>query len=201
MGFWLFPAVGGLIGWGTNWLAVRLLFFPVHPWRVPGTPWALQGVLPRRRAELTQALAEVVENHLLSTGQVVEALLAPSVRAHFTDGVVRAVLARLSRSLPAFVPRIFGDRIVTYAEQAVRQEVADLLAAEFPALLTQMAERVDIAAMVRERLDALSMEEIEHLLLRLVAREFRAIELLGAILGAVVGLVQAGLVALWDVTV
>ncbi|MBX6377988.1 MAG: DUF445 family protein, partial [Clostridia bacterium] len=58
-----------------------------------------------------------------------------------------------------------------------------------------------IAAMVRERLDALSMEEIEHLLLRLVAREFRAIELLGAILGAVVGLVQAGLVALWDVTV
>ncbi|MBK8801884.1 MAG: hypothetical protein IPN71_07480 [Fibrobacteres bacterium] len=38
--FLLPPIVGALIGWGTNWLALKMLFRPIVPFRLG--PWSIQ---------------------------------------------------------------------------------------------------------------------------------------------------------------
>ncbi len=50
---WLLPFIGAFIGWATNVIAIRMLFRPHRPVRVPMTPLILQGVLPRRHADLS----------------------------------------------------------------------------------------------------------------------------------------------------
>ncbi|NLK52516.1 MAG: DUF445 domain-containing protein, partial [Syntrophomonadaceae bacterium] len=45
----------------TNVLAIRLLFHPRRPYRLPWTQYEIQGLLPKRRMELARDIGQVVE--------------------------------------------------------------------------------------------------------------------------------------------
>ena len=62
--FLIFPVVGALVGWFTNWLAILMLFRPREPVRFFW--WSLQGVIPSRHAQLAERIADTVENNLLT---------------------------------------------------------------------------------------------------------------------------------------
>lgn len=70
--------VAAIIGFGTNLLAIIMLFRPWHEWRflgmkVPLTP----GLIPKRQAEIAEKLGEVVEKHLLTDEGIVSSLNRP----------------------------------------------------------------------------------------------------------------------------
>ncbi|KUO62897.1 MAG: hypothetical protein APF84_13115 [Gracilibacter sp. BRH_c7a] len=61
------PAIGALIGYATNYLAVKMLFRPLHPikigsFRLPFTP----GIFPKRKEQLAKALGQAVGNNLVT---------------------------------------------------------------------------------------------------------------------------------------
>ena len=69
------PLIGAFIGYMTNYIAIRMLFKPLKPWRilgfrVPMTP----GVIPAKRHELAQNIGEMVGEHLLSGPDIRKAL-------------------------------------------------------------------------------------------------------------------------------
>ena len=71
----LVPIVGAIIGYATNWIAVKMLFRPLHEVRVfgiklPFTP----GVIPRGQSRLARAVGKAVEGQLL-TLEVLEGVL------------------------------------------------------------------------------------------------------------------------------
>src|SRR5688500_9597847 len=57
---WYYTAISGLVGFGTNWVAIKML---VHP-RVKVL--GVQGVVPARRLELARSIGETLEEHLIS---------------------------------------------------------------------------------------------------------------------------------------
>ncbi|NPV27094.1 MAG: DUF445 family protein [Firmicutes bacterium] len=48
------PLISALIGWLTNVIAIRLLFRPVEPIKLPLLNYELQGLIPRRQAEIAK---------------------------------------------------------------------------------------------------------------------------------------------------
>lgn len=75
------PAVGALIGFFTNWLAIKMLFRPLEEKRilgvrVPFTP----GILPRERGRIAEALGETVASDLLDESTVSGRLRSPEFR-------------------------------------------------------------------------------------------------------------------------
>ena len=85
------PIIGAIIGYETNWIAVKMLFRPrkevrVFGKRLPFTP----GVIPRGQARLAKAVGNVVETQLLTPEYMGEKLLAKRVLAHDTDGALKA---------------------------------------------------------------------------------------------------------------
>ncbi len=89
------PLVGGVIGYITNWLAVKMLFRPLREWRVfglrvPFTP----GVLPRERGRLAVNLGNTVANELLTPEVVRKRLAEPEFRA-----VVATTIANAARDV------------------------------------------------------------------------------------------------------
>ena len=66
------PAIGGLIGWITNWLAVKMIFRPVKPRRI--LFFRVQGLIGRRQQELAKAIGNVVGNHLVEHKDVIKSL-------------------------------------------------------------------------------------------------------------------------------
>ena len=58
------PLLGAMIGWWTNRLALWMLFRPYRAISILG--WRWQGVIPRRREQLADALARALQEHLLT---------------------------------------------------------------------------------------------------------------------------------------
>jgi len=59
-----------------------------------------------------------------------------------------------------------------------------------------LGEHLDIHAMVRERIEGFDLDRLEEIVHSIAKRELRHIEILGGFLGALIGLVQAGLLHL-----
>lgn len=118
------PVVGAFIGYLTNRVAIRMLFRPLHPWkigglRVPMTP----GVIPSKRHELAQNMGEVVGDHLLTSQEIGKGLQQEVFQGHLynvIDGRVKAILEKDLGSISEVVPEKFsayidmGSRVVTY---------------------------------------------------------------------------------------
>src|SRR5690606_38386156 len=192
----LLPAVGALIGWFTNFIAIRMLFRPRKPVRLFGR-FVLQGVLPRRREEFARVVGETVERDLLPVDELVDSLDLAGYQNQVIDAVIGHVGRRVDQNLPALLPSNVRRMISNYARQAVGNEVA-LVAEEMISRIKEQVRRdVKLAELVRQKMSQLDTERLESIVVRVAATELRAIEVLGAVLGLTIGLVQAALLALW----
>ncbi len=63
----------GLIGWFTNWVAVKMLFKPVKPVNLGF--YKLQGVFPKRQDKLAASIGKMVADELLTTHDIRERVL------------------------------------------------------------------------------------------------------------------------------
>lgn len=83
---WFAVAIGGLVGFATNWVAIKMLFHP----RV--RVFGVQGVVPSRRADLARSVGLTLEEHLIS-GDRMHRLLVGS-------GAVDTAIAKMAEHLP-----------------------------------------------------------------------------------------------------
>ena len=114
------PVVGAFIGYLTNMVAIKMLFRPLHAWRifgmrVPFTP----GVIPSKRDDLAVNIGEMVGEHLLTSKEIGQALTNESFQTHLyglIESRGNALLQRDLGPLPTIVPK--GYQI--YFEVAVK---------------------------------------------------------------------------------
>ena len=108
------PLMGAVIGYATNFVAIRMLFRPLRPKRVlgiqvPFTP----GVIPRQRGQLARSIASVVARELLT---------ADAIRGHLQrpDFAVR-----LREQLAALTAELLGMpvRKLARAVQGARPQI------------------------------------------------------------------------------
>ena len=74
---YLLPFISGLIGWITNWIAVKMLFHPREPLDLK--IFTLQGIFPKRQKVLAEKLGKVVAVELFSFDDIYNAITDPSV--------------------------------------------------------------------------------------------------------------------------
>ncbi|MEK7841662.1 MAG: DUF445 family protein, partial [Deltaproteobacteria bacterium] len=58
------PITGAVIGWFTNYVAIKMLFRPYRPVNLLG--YKLQGLIPKRRQEIAAGIAKTIERELIS---------------------------------------------------------------------------------------------------------------------------------------
>lgn len=191
------PLVGALVGWGTNLLALKMLFHPRRALRFG--PWVLQGVVPRRKADIAARLGEMVENELVNHGDLQTVFADPTL----LDGFRAVVRERASRFADERLPQLH-PMVGMFLTMGLKEKVAGLLADELEAMLPSLVdsaargleERLSFRELVRGKVEDFSVERVEDLLLSVLRREFGFIEKSGAVLGFLVGCAQSLLVLL-----
>ena len=126
------PLIGAVIGYATNWVAVKMLFRPrkeicVFGRRLPFTP----GVIPRGKARLARAIGRAVEEQLL-TAEVLKEVLLSSEKKERLRSEVSAFLEKerkseesLRQAAQRLLPEERIDDFVESAEEIVTDMVYD----------------------------------------------------------------------------
>jgi uncharacterized membrane protein YheB (UPF0754 family) len=76
-------SVAGCIGFGTNWVAVKMLFWPREPRPVFG-----QGLIPSQRDQLVQKVADQVLGKLINEELITQKIEETRVVPRFTQGLI-----------------------------------------------------------------------------------------------------------------
>lgn len=185
------PLITALIGWVTNWIAIKMLFHPRRPVKI--LFFTVQGILPRRQPDIAMQLGRIVATDLLSSEDLVEQLTNEQSRqvygAFIDSQSEKFIRNRLSKVVP-----VAGLLLRSRALARLKTAFADELMEQLPALVNNLTSSqsgaLDVQQLVEDRVRAFSTDRLEKLLHDILAREFRFIELLGAVLGFIIGVLQ-----------
>ncbi len=183
------PAVTAFIGWVTNWIAIRMLFWPRRSVGVGRLRW--QGLIPRRQAEIAARTAEVVERELLSQ-HVIRAEIHRLDLPGYLDVYARRLVARLGVRLQRIplLGRLINEGMLGRLEVLVRDTLLEEVAPMRDKLAEDLERNLQVRQLVEARMAALDLDRLEGIVWRVARKEFRAIEWLGGVLGLIIGLAQ-----------
>lgn len=188
------PLVGAFVGYVTNCVAIWMLFHPRRPVRLLGVRF--QGLVPRRRRELAVAVGRTVAEHLVTAGDIRDVLASEDVQRAFRNTLqehVEDLLRERTAGRSAVMARVFTDRVIRALSRAVTAEIMRAVPALLELFTERLEEHVSISDLVTERIERFEEERVEALVRQVAQRELRAIELLGGVLGLLIGLVQYAL--------
>jgi uncharacterized membrane protein YheB (UPF0754 family) len=199
MNWWLFliPIIAAFIGWLTNWVAIKMLFHPRKPKRIL---WiTIQGIFPKRQQSFAENLGKLVSKEFLSFAEIENKIsdagnlsqIMPMIEKH-VDEFLRV---KMSDQMP-FLSMFIGEKTIASLKNIFMQEIEIL----FPKVMKQYAgnlkNELDLEHIVTQKVAAFSSDKLEELLLKIMSKEFRFVEWIGAIIGFLIGLMQVALTLL-----
>lgn len=175
-------------GYGAAWLAVRMLFRPREPFKVLGITLFPQGMIPRHRERLANAIGKAVGEELVSQETIMEELLGKDFLRKKIRGVVDSYTEDLlSQEYPSLIdtlpPKLREPVLdaISSLQYKVSEHIADVLKSEDSqeTIRTFVERRVDevLSRRVSEVVDDESFEKIVGFLEERVRSTIRSKEL------------------------
>lgn len=185
--------VGGLIGWITNILAIKLLFRPINPIKIPILNIKILGLIPKRKNEIASNIGEVISNELLSIDDILNQALKNSDRENFNSYIIDKIKNILNEKLN-IIPLPFRMMATPYIDEILNKEVPSAINEISADLLNKAKENVNIQEIVEKKINELDLEKLENIIIKVAKKELKHIEILGLVLGAIIGVLQGILV-------
>ena len=182
--------VGGIIGWLTNILAIKLMFRPINPIKIPILNIEILGLIPKRKNEIAENIGEVVATELLS----IDDLINESFSEEDKENLILTAKEKIKSVINAkitLIPMPFRMMATPYIDKIVDNEVGPMIEDMGEDLLLKIKDKVNIQKIVEEKIKALDLIELEAIIIKVAKKELKHIEILGFVLGALIGLVQA----------
>lgn len=181
--------VGALIGWITNIFAIKLMFRPLNPIKIPFTPFSFHGLIPKRKKEIAKNIGEVIANELISIEELMdEAVTEEDLKQ--IQGFVKTKIKSVINEKMNIVPFPFKAMIQGPIDEMIETEVDKGLQDVIINIKDMISLRVDIQKIVEDNINILDLSQLERIVLKVAKQELKHIEFLGLLLGAIIGLVQ-----------
>jgi uncharacterized membrane protein YheB (UPF0754 family) len=185
------PLISAFIGWFTNWIAIKMLFHPKDPKRILGITF--HGIFPKRQKIFAEKLGKMISVEFLSFEDIEQKIthpenlqkLMPMVEAH-VDNFLRN---KLSDEMP-FLSLFIGDRTINSLKKIFMQELEILFPQIMKSYVGHLQEELDLEKIVTEKVSAFSSDKLEDILYQIMSKEFRFVEILGGVIGFIIGIVQ-----------
>lgn len=185
--------VGGLIGWITNILAIKLLFRPIKPIKIPILNIEILGLIPKRKNKIAANIGEVISNELLSMDDILNQAFNSSNDENFNSYLIDKIKNIINEKLN-IIPMPFRMMATPYIDEILNKEVPSAINEISSDLSVKAKENVNIQEIVEEKINELDLEQLEEIIIKVAKKELKHIEILGLVLGTVIGLLQGILV-------
>ena len=71
----ILASIGGIIGYITNVVAIKLIFRPIEPIKIPIINKEIIGLIPKRKADIAMNIGEVIQEEFLSLDEILENII------------------------------------------------------------------------------------------------------------------------------
>lgn len=187
----LIVGIGAGIGWITNYVAIKMLFRPYK--EINFGLFKIQGLLPKRKHEIGESIAEIIQSELVSLKDIVSSIDKDKLEEKMSEAIDKILEEKLQREITKNFPMIamflssdMLDKIKVIIKNSILEN-KDKIISMFSDYLE---ENVDFKGIIVRNVDAFSLEKLEEITYSLAKKEFKHIEVVGAVLGAIIGFAQ-----------
>ncbi|SHG47575.1 Protein of unknown function [Thermosyntropha lipolytica DSM 11003] len=186
--FIIIPLISAFIGYLTNVIAIKLLFWPKKPINL--IFFTLQGLLPKRQADIANSVGALVEEQLLSMDELMDRIDNPDMHLKIADKLAEIARNKIDTVLPGILPGKITRLITDNLERMLRQEAPGLIRQVMASGRDYLTAEVDIKKMVEDKINSFDLDQLEAMIKNVSSPEIRFIEILGGVLGLLIGLIQ-----------
>jgi uncharacterized membrane protein YheB (UPF0754 family) len=181
----IMPLFGLFTGWFTDWLALRMIFFPIEPRKYFGVTW--QGLFLKRRAEVAEAYGALIAQEIITPHNVIEAIL----HGPLSDRVLALIQRQLDRELGSVAKPLLVFAVGSRKYQDVKLAIAEQIMSGLPETMRYIedyaTDAMDIRNVLVSKMKELSPHEFERLLRPAFEQDEWILIATGAVLGFAVG--------------
>ncbi len=188
---YLLPFISAFIGWFTNYIAIKMLFHPKEEKIILGIK--VQGIFPKRQKQFAEKLGALVSKELISFKDIENKIISSdnlnSIMPLIDDKMEIFLSQKLSKEMPVLSMFISNDT-VSKIKTVLIKDIEDFLPEVMQKLAKNIEQKLNIEQLVIEKVSNFSSDKLESILESIMQKEFRFIEVIGAVLGFLIGLLQ-----------
>ncbi len=134
---WLFlsiPIISALVGYGTNWVCIKMMCYPIQFWGIKPPYLGWQGVVPRRAPHIAGIQVELMTQNLISVEDIFGRINSAKIAEHLEpvmlnmiQQITDQVMSIQSPKLWESVPIKIKDRIYRKARDDAPEVVAQMM--------------------------------------------------------------------------
>ncbi|MBC2575623.1 DUF445 domain-containing protein [Peptostreptococcus canis] len=181
--------VGGIIGYVTNVLAVKMLFKPINPIKIPILDFEIVGLIPKRKSDIAKNIGTTVGDQLIDYDELISNMVKEGDKEKLKQ-VLKDRIFRVVEEKANFIPFIFRGKVFEVVDQIVDSEFEEGFDELVITAKEKIIARIDIAEMIENKINKLDLVELENIILSISKKELKHIENLGLLLGFLIGIVQ-----------
>ena len=159
-GMLLIPVVAAFVGWFTNWLAVKMIFYPINFLGIPlmqyveGSTYGFdvlqplglfgwQGIVPAKAAQMSESIVTMVTTKLVNV-QDVFMLLSPTEVSSLLLNEVPDMASKLARDMVPYEWAVsLAERAVPSLPAPMLAEVGDVVSSYLSGFVVMLQQQVD----------------------------------------------------------
>ncbi|XDD45897.1 DUF445 domain-containing protein [Leptospira sp. WS39.C2] len=188
----MIPFTYGFVGWVTNWLALKMTFYPIQFIGIP--PYlGWQGIIPRKAHKMASKSVDVITERLLNIKEVflkVDPKKAEVVFLPALESSIRYTIKEFSDSLDPKLWEILPDLVKEEIYHKVKRESGITIRKVIRKLQEDIDSLFDVKSLVLKKLSGSNVSLVVELFQEVGAPEFRFIERSGFYFGFLLGLIQ-----------
>ena len=193
MNYWLIliPLISAFIGWFTNWIAIKMLFHPKEPKKILGITF--HGIFPKRQQQFAEKLGKLVSEELLSFKEIEEKIINPdnlSKIMPLVEGKIDLFLHEKLNSVFPMISMFIGQNTINQLKLVFMQELETMFPEIIGSYMKHLESELDLEKMVTKKVAGFSSDKMEAILNQIMSKEFRFVEIIGGVLGLLIGILQ-----------
>lgn len=174
------PIIGAVIGYCTNYIAVKMLFYPrkeirIGSFKVPFTP----GAIPKGKPRLARGIGNIVANTLLTEEDIRKKVLTQKTE----DAIVDKIMAVLSKNIQA-------NGIALLGEEEKYNVCKEKLVEKLTEQVMEALKNIDLGGIIAQEGQSAIKEKVQGTMLAMFVNEEMLTSLIQPIGGKIAGYID-----------
>ena len=189
--FLIMIIISGAIGWITNWVAIKMLFRP-HK-EINFGLFKIQGLIPKRKAEIGTGIASIIQNELISVKDVISNIDREEFSKRLDSSIDKVLEKNLKAKVKEKFPVLqmfFTDRMAKDVSNTIKDIIMENQEKIFEIFSNYAEENINFEVIISDKISNFSLDKLEEIITLLAKKELKHIEVIGAILGGLIGVAQ-----------